>query len=114
MASTEGIALVPERAAAPARPARDSFDVIKGGLAAWLPALPLLALAAVMLVVPTIALILGSFGLPGQATLDYWIDTLESNGGRGAILTSVRLGLVSALVALLVGSPLSTSHPRSP
>jgi putative spermidine/putrescine transport system permease protein len=76
-------------------------------LAAWLPALPLLALAAVMLVVPPIALILGSFGLPGTATLDYWIDTLESNAGRQAIFTSVRLGLVCAAIALLVGSPLA-------
>jgi putative spermidine/putrescine transport system permease protein len=107
VASSEGIALAPERAAAPARPARGALDVIGGGLAAWLPAVPLLALAAAMLVVPTIALILGSFGIPGGATLDYWIDTLQSNGGRAAISTSVRLGLVCALMALLIGSPLA-------
>jgi len=82
-------------------------DVIGGVLGDWLPALPLLLLAAVMLVAPTLALISGSFGLPGTLTLDYWVDTLQSNSGRRAILTSVELGLVCALISLLVGSPLS-------
>lgn len=107
MASSEGIALAPERTAAPARPARGALQVIGEGLAAWLPAVPLLALAGIMLVIPTIALILGSFGMPGTATLDYWIDTLQSNGGRQAIWTSVRLGVVCAAIALVVGSPLA-------
>ncbi len=105
--ASEGIALAPAEAAVPARPSRSVLDVVGGGLAAWLPALPLLLLAAVMLVVPTVVLIFGSFGIPRTATLDYWIDTLDSNAGRGAILTSVRLGLVSAAIALLVGGPLA-------
>jgi putative spermidine/putrescine transport system permease protein len=82
------------------------LSTVRDGLAAWLPAVPLLLLAAVLLVLPTVALILGSFGLPGAATLDYWVDTFQSNGGRSAILTSVRLGLVCAAIALIVGSPL--------
>jgi putative spermidine/putrescine transport system permease protein len=105
--ASEGIALAPAEAAVPARPSRSVLNVVGGGLAAWLPALPLLLLAAVMLVVPTVVLIFGSFGIPRTATLDYWIDTLDSNAGRGAILTSVRLGLVSAAIALLVGGPLA-------
>ena len=106
MASSEGITLAPGRAAA-TRPSRGVLDAIGGGLAAWLPALPLLLLAALMLVLPTIALIVGSFGIPGQLTLDYWIDTFESNGGRQAIVTSVQLGLVCAALSLVIGSPLA-------
>ncbi len=107
MASTEGITLVPGRASASARPSRRAIDVAGGAVADWLPAIPLLALAAVMLLAPTIALISGSFGLPGGLTLDYWVDTLQSNGGRRAILTSVELGVVCAFIALLIGSPLA-------
>ena len=107
MASSEGISLAPGRAAAAARPSRGALQAIGGGLAAWLPALPLLALAAVMLLLPTVFLILGSFGIPGQATLAYWVDTFESNGGRQAIWTSIRLGVVCAAVALILGSPLA-------
>lgn len=105
--ASEGITLAPGEAAARPSAVRRPSSAIVGGVAAWLPAVPLLVLAAVMLVVPTVALILGSFGLPGTATLDYWIDTFDSSGGRGAILTSVRLGVVCAAIALLVGSPLA-------
>jgi putative spermidine/putrescine transport system permease protein len=52
-------------------------------------------------------LVLGSFGAPGGFTLDYWVDTLQSGGGRRAILTSVQLGLVCAVISLLVGGPLA-------
>ncbi len=107
MASSEGISLAPGRTAAAARPSRGALESAGSAVANWLPALPLLLLAAVMLVVPTIVLILGSFGIPGLLTLDYWIDTFQSNGGRRAILTSVQLGVVSAAIALLIGSPLA-------
>jgi putative spermidine/putrescine transport system permease protein len=107
VASSEGIAIETARVRAASRPARSVWQAIVDGLAAWLPALPLLVLAAVMLVLPTIFLILGSFGLPRGATLDYWVDTFQSNGGRQAIWTSVRLGVVCAAFALLVGSPLA-------
>jgi len=107
VANSEGIALESVRAGTTSRPWSTAVQKIGGGLAAWLPALPLLTLAAVMLVVPTVVLVLGSFGIPRTVTLDYWVDTFGSNGGRQAIWTSVRLGLASALVALLVGSPLA-------
>lgn len=101
----KGITLAPGRAAA--RPSRGALDAIGGALAAWLPALPLLTLAAVMLVLPTLVLILGSFGVPVRLTLDYWMETFQSNGGRQAIWTSVRLGIVCAAIALVIGSPLA-------
>lgn len=107
MASSEGVALESGRAAATSRPSRTVLRAIGSALADWLPALPLLALAAVLLVLPTTFLILGSFGIPRGVTLEYWIDTFQSNGGRQAIWTSVRLGIVCAAVALLIGSPLA-------
>jgi len=107
VAKGEGIALESVRAGTTSWPWTGVAQKVGGGLAAWLPALPLLTLAAVMLVVPTVVLILGSFGIPRTITLDYWDETFQSNGGRLAIWTSVRLGLASALVALLVGSPLA-------
>jgi putative spermidine/putrescine transport system permease protein len=107
VASSEGISLASGRAAAQARPSRSALAVIGDWLVAWLPALPLLTLAAVMLVVPTIALVLGSFGIPYTFTFEYWVDTFQSNSGRQAILTSVRLGVVCAALAFLIGSPLA-------
>lgn len=82
------------------------WRVLGGGLAAWLPALPLLLLSTVALIIPTLVLILGSFGIPGAATLEFWTGTLQSNGGRQAVLTSVQLGLVCATISLVLGSPL--------
>ena len=105
MASSEGVALEGGRAAA-SRPSQQLWPALREGLAAWLPALPLLTLAAFLLVLPTVFLILGSFGIPHTVTLQYWSDTFQSNGGRQAIWTSVRLGLVCATLALLIGSPL--------
>ena len=107
MASSEGITLAPGRTAASARSSRVALRSLADRVADWLPALPLLALAAVMLLLPTVALILGSFGIPRTVTLEYWVDTFQSNGGRRAILTSVQLGVVCAAIALLVGSPLA-------
>jgi putative spermidine/putrescine transport system permease protein len=72
-----------------------------------LPALPLLALAGVMLVLPTIVLILGSFGIPRGFTFAYWVDTFQSSGGQRAMLTSIGLGLACASISLLIGSPLA-------
>src|SRR5919112_598465 len=86
VASSEGVSLAPRRAAAAARPSQGAIETIGGGLANWLPALPLLVLAATMLVAPTIALIVGSFGIPQTLTLEYWIDTFQSNGGGGGNL----------------------------
>lgn len=107
MANGEGIALESAPTGASARSWRGLLQAFGSGLAGWLPALPLLALALVMLVLPTVGLVLGSFGIPRVATFEYWADTFQSNGSRQAIWTSIRLGLVGAAVALLAGGPLA-------
>jgi putative spermidine/putrescine transport system permease protein len=106
VANSDGIAVEAGRIGPATRSSTTGRRVIADALADWLPAFPLLTLAAIMLVLPTIALIFGSFGIPRTATLEYWVDTLQSNGGRQAIWTSVRLGIVCAALALLIGSPL--------
>jgi len=81
---------------------------VGGWLADWLPALPLLALALLLLVAPTVALVVGSFTTAETGfSLTSWVDTFESPGGRRAIVTSVELGLACASVSLLVGGPLA-------
>ena len=104
--ASEGLTLSAEQASVHSERDRIASSV-RAGLAAWLPALPLLLLALFLLVLPTLTLVLGSVGLPGRLTLEYWVDTFESNGGRQSILTSVRLGLVCGLLAMLIGSPLA-------
>lgn len=106
MANSDGIAVDAGRIGPTLRSSTWVRRVVIDPAMDWLPAFPLLTLAAIMLVLPTIALIAGSFGMPRTLTLEYWIDTLQSNGGRQAIWTSVRLGIVCAGLALLIGSPL--------
>lgn len=96
--------------AAPAATAsvRSPLAQMGDGLAAWLPALPLLVLALALLVAPTLELIGRSVYSPATGpTLDFWRDTLQSGGGRRAILTSIQIGLVSATIALVAGGPLA-------
>ena len=55
---------------------------LKNGLAAWLPALPLLLLAGALLVAPTIQLIVQSLrGSTGHWTLEFWRDALATSKG---------------------------------
>jgi putative spermidine/putrescine transport system permease protein len=78
------------------------------GLAAWLPALPLLALAAALLVAPTIELVIRSVHNDEVGwTLQFWRDTLQSNAGKEAIRTSIEVGLICATLSLIVGGPLA-------
>jgi putative spermidine/putrescine transport system permease protein len=72
-----------------------------------------MALAIVFLVVPTVELVVRSFYTPDLGwNLSFWQDTLTSNGSRKAILTSVRLGLVCATIALVIGTPLAWAISR--
>jgi putative spermidine/putrescine transport system permease protein len=106
----EGATLLPAGrvGAGAARPPRGVAAALGNGLAAWLPAVPLLALALVFLVAPTVELVVRSFFSPATGwTLEFWRDTLESGGSRRAIVTSLRLGVVSATIALAVGGPLA-------
>ncbi len=103
----------------PTGQSRSVMDRIGGGLAAWLPALPLLILSLLFLVLPTIELVVHSFNSnPTNLrfwtaefwqgwTLEYWIDTLQSKGSVRAVVTSVRLGVICALISLVIGGPLA-------
>ncbi|MFN8594449.1 MAG: ABC transporter permease subunit [Thermomicrobiales bacterium] len=74
----------------------------------WLPAVPLLALALAMLVAPTVMVVGQSFlDDTGRPTLAHWAETLQRRGDQRAIITSLGLGIVSATIALLVGTPLA-------
>jgi putative spermidine/putrescine transport system permease protein len=74
----------------------------------WLPALPLLVLAYGLVVAPIAMLLMQSFLTDdGSFTLTYWVDTLASRNNQRAIFTSINLGVVSATLALLIGSPIA-------
>lgn len=108
--ASEGSTLAPAGRAdvASAPPQRGLFSTIGEGLAAWLPALPLILIAVVFLVLPTVELVVRSFYTPALGpTLSFWEDTLTSNGSRRAITTSVSLGLWCAGLALVIGGPLA-------
>jgi putative spermidine/putrescine transport system permease protein len=73
-----------------------------------LPALPLIALAAVFLLAPVAQIVLQSFGWQSSGwTLSFWRDTLTSRGSKLAIKTSIELAVMCATIALVVGGPLS-------
>lgn len=110
MARAQEAPLVPVGTAATAS-AHRANQMIRGignGLAAWLPALPLILLASALLIAPTVELIIRSFhsGDTGW-TLQYWRDTLDSNSSKQAIRTSFRIGLTCATLSLIVGGPLA-------
>lgn len=83
------------------------LERVKGGLANWLPALPLLLLTGTFLVAPTVRLVIDSVHGPQGWTLDYWRDAYNSRGAREAIRTSLELGLICATLSLLIGAPLA-------
>lgn len=73
--------------------------------AAWLPALPLLLLIAVLLFAPAIWLIVQSLWTADGLTLAQWSETLASRITHRAILTSLEHSALSATIATLVGAP---------
>jgi putative spermidine/putrescine transport system permease protein len=78
------------------------------GLAAWLPALPLLLVSLGMLAAPAVALIVQSFSAEARGfTLDNWATTLNNRGDQRAIITSLQLGAVCASLSLLLGTPVA-------
>ena len=77
-------------------------------LADWLPALPLLVVAYGLLVAPVVALLFQSvLSDDGQLTLANWIEVLTSKGDRRAIITSLKLGFVSATSSMVIGGPIA-------
>ncbi len=94
--------------AANTRPPGSITARLGSGLADWLPALPLLLMAFALLVLPTAMLVVESFrDDAGRWTLEFWNETLHRRGDRRAIATSLRLGVVSATIAVVVGAPLA-------
>jgi putative spermidine/putrescine transport system permease protein len=77
-------------------------------LADWSLALPLIAVAGVILVSPMIAMIVASFTTDdGTATLDNWIKTYGALSAQRAFLNTLGLAATVATIALLVGAPLA-------
>ncbi len=95
-----------EGAVLPVVSARRAGD-LRGALAAWLPALPLILLAVLFLVAPAILLIVQSFWGSTGPTLDDWATTLRSRVARKAMATTLSLSVLSATISTLVGTPVA-------
>ena len=91
---------------APARPGPGAR--LAGWLADWSLALPLIAVAGVMLVAPMVAMVVASFTTDaGAFTLDNWTKTYGALSAQRAFGDSLWLAASVATVAILVGAPLS-------
>jgi putative spermidine/putrescine transport system permease protein len=77
----------------------------RGWLAAWLPAVPLIALVVVCLVGPGVVLVAQTFTDGGGLSLGLWGKVLGQPVNQDAIVTSLLLGVTSATVTLVVGAP---------
>ena len=82
---------------------------MRGWLAAWLPAIPLLLLVGSCLIAPVIVLIYQSFTSMGDSglTLDLWTKVLGQRVNQDAIETSLILAAGCATATLTVGGPLA-------
>jgi putative spermidine/putrescine transport system permease protein len=82
---------------------------MRGWLAAWLPAIPLLLLVSSCLIAPVILLVLQSFASTSGAglSLDLWFKVLGQPVNQDAIFTSVSLAAACATLTLVVGAPLA-------
>ncbi len=81
----------------------------------WSLALPLIAVAGTVLLIPCFAMVLSSFSAAdGSLTLQNWIDTFSSNSAVSAITGSLLLGFTVATIAAAIGIPLSLIIARMP
>jgi putative spermidine/putrescine transport system permease protein len=82
---------------------------MRGWLAAWLPAIPLLLLVGVGLVAPVLILVWQSFTGMGESglSLDLWFKVLGQHANQDAILTSLVLAAACATATLFIGAPLA-------
>src|SRR5664280_1272549 len=89
---------------------------MRGWLAAWLPAIPLLLLVTACLIAPVLVLVWQSFTGMGESglSLDLWFTVLGQHVNQDAILTSVILAAGCATITLLVGAPLAWMISRMP
>ncbi len=86
-------------------PARSMARALRDALAAWLPALPLLLLAALLLVIPAMLMIVQSFSTEAGLSLANWGKVLSNRNDQRAIVTSLELAALSATLAMLIGTP---------
>jgi putative spermidine/putrescine transport system permease protein len=87
------------RAARPARLRRLLYD--------WLPALPLIAVLAALILAPTLGLVVSSVTRDGQLTLANWIDVLSGRRDQQAIVNTLVLASWAATISTLAGAPLA-------
>ncbi len=82
---------------------------MRGWLAAWLPAIPLLLLVATCLIAPVVVLVVQSFTSMGESglTLDLWTRVLGQRVNQDAIETSLILAAGCATITLAIGGPLA-------
>jgi putative spermidine/putrescine transport system permease protein len=82
---------------------------MRGWLAAWLPAIPLLLLVTSCLIAPVIILVVQSLTDMGAGglSLDLWFKVLSQPVNQNAILTSLMLAALCATATLLIGGPLA-------
>ena len=82
---------------------------VRGWLAAWLPAIPLLVLVGLCLIGPVLVLVWQSFTGMGQSglSLDLWTKVLGQARTQAAIATSVTLAAGCATITLIIGAPLA-------
>ena len=74
----------------------------------WGPALPLIAVASLMLLAPALAMVTSSVtGPDGGFTLDNWSKTFKALAAQRAIGHSLTLGATVATVSAAVGTPLA-------
>ncbi len=84
----------------------------RGGLAAWLPALPLMLLILFLLLAPATWLIVQSLMSDKGLTLDVWVKTVGSRITRRAVTTSLSISALSAMICTLVGAPVAWQISR--
>src|ERR1035437_488376 len=82
---------------------------MRGWLAAWLPAIPLLLLIGTCLIAPVLVLIWESFTGMGESglSLDLWFKVLGQRVNQNAIFTSLILAALCSTVTLAIGAPLA-------
>ena len=103
--AAEAVSAAPARAAKPRRPV---LARLAEWFVDWSLALPLIVLAAAMLIAPSVAMILQSVtDDSGAFTLVNWTKTFSAASAQHAIENSLLLAATVATIALLVGAPLS-------
>lgn len=80
---------------------------IRAALVEWGPALPLMAVLALFLVAPIVVLLARSFVTSDGIGLSAWVRVLSQSINQRAIVTSLELGFLCAVISVLVGTPLA-------